>query len=381
MKKLTTPSLVLFALLTFFACQKDGFFQDSSRTVGNDKQQDTNYYTPNLAELTATDRSACDWTEIPAGSVNALAAAISNTCPGGVIYLKSGIHTENALVLVNKSVKIVGEAGAVLKLNSALAPATPAGAIPVNASLHVRNAPGTLIQNIDIQPVGTDAGCAVLLEGSDGSAVIGCKITNFQFSILVEKSDRVALIRNTIHATSAWQTGAIPEAHGIVVINGKSAYIAENDIENALFGIWPCDRWGTCERNITHANMVGIILCKVPPYLILPSGAVAGAEFSSTSCKVSENKSKGNFDNGIMVIDGSNGNRVWDNEVTGNGLSPLGGTAADIEIFTDSYIFGFLTPATFNNSIDATKYPGSKIRNCSTGNTIVGGTMMNGGCR
>jgi hypothetical protein len=366
MKKISALGCALLAAFTFFGCQKD----QNLPTVSVQPQQDHRYYTPDL-NLYAADRSTCDWIILPAGSTDALASAIAATCEGGVIYLKAGIHTENQAVIVNKSVKIMGEAGAILKLKSDLAPIDMmVGVQPIRPGLHVLNAPGTLIQDLEIQPLGADGGTAILLENAHQSAVIGCKILSFQFSVLVEKSDRAAIMRNTIVATSAWQTGAVSEAESIVIINGKSAYVSDNDVSNALFGIWPCDEWGTCERNTTHGNYIGIILCKVPQYLQLPDGRVTGAQLSATSWKTRQNNSHNNLDAGYLVIDGSNNNLLEDNDGGSNGTY-------DYELVGDSHRFGFLTPFVFNNTVYAKA--GQTVKNCGVNNVVFGGMMVDTG--
>lgn len=350
--------LALFAVLTFWACQKD------DNPVHAD---DSKYYVPNLNDF-ALDRSNCDWTTVPAGSVNALAQAIADACDGGVIYLKAGEHTESEPVLINKRVKIIGESGAILKIHSDLSLVdTLTGTLPLHPALHVLNAPGTLIQDLEIRPLNTDGGTAILYENSPQSATIHCTITGFQFSVAVEKSDRMAIMRNTIVVSGAWQTGQVPQAHGIIVANGKSAYVSDNDVSNALFGIWACDKYGTCERNTTHANFIGIILCKVPAGFRLPSGEVTGSEFPATLWKTRQNQSHNNFNVGYLVIDGSNNNLLENNDAGNN-------AAYDYELTTDTYRFGFLTPFAFDNTVYAK--PGQTVKDCGVNNTVVGGVLI-----
>lgn len=351
--------LSVLAMLLCWACQKEH--------TTSLQQDEHNYFVPNLDDF-ALDRSACDWTTIPAGSHNALAQAIADACVGGVIYLKSGEHTESGPVVIGKPVKIIGEAGAVLKIHSDLSTGdTLTGLLPIYPALHVLDAPGTLIQDLDIRPLGTDGGAAILYENSPQSATIRCTITGFQFSVVVEKSDRMAIMRNTIVSSGAWQTGQVPQAHGIVVANGKSAYVSDNDVSNALFGIWACDRYGTCERNTTHANYIGIILCKVPTAFQLPSGEITGSEFPATLWKARQNQSHGNFSIGYLVIDGANGNLLEDNDAGDN-------AAYDYELTTDTYRFGFLTPFAYNNIVYAK--PGQTVKDCGMDNTIVGGEQV-----
>jgi hypothetical protein len=174
-------------------------------------------------------------------------------------------------------------------------------------------------------------------------------------------------MRNTIVVSGAWQTGLVSDAHGIIVMNGKSAYVSDNDISNALFGIWACDKYGTCERNSTHENYIGVILCKVPSAMRLPGGQVTGSAFSGTLWKTRQNHSYNNFNAGYLVIDGSNNNLIENNDGGNNG-------SYDYEIVGDSYRFGFLTPFAFDNTLYAK--PGQTVKNCGVNNTVVGGVEV-----
>jgi len=361
MEKISFLALPLVVALTLASCIKE------SNPANSPLYENENYFVPDL-DYFSTSRSSCDWTSIAGGSENVLSDAIANTCEGGVIFLKTGIHTETQSVIINKSVKIIGETGAILKIQSSLSPVdTLTGTIPVHAGLHILNAPGTLIQDITIEPLEADGGVGILVENAPQSGIIHCEITGHQFGIIVEKSDRMAIMRNTIAVSGAWQTGLVTDAHGIVVMNGKSAYLSDNIVSNALFGIWACDKWGTCERNTTHDNYIGIILCKVPLGIQLPSGQITGAEFSATSWKTRMNHSFANFDAGYLVIDGSNNNLLENNDAGANGTY-------DYELVGDSYRFGFLTPFTFDNTLHAK--PGQTVKNCGMNNLIVGGVAV-----
>ena len=379
MTKKNVLSLFLFAsILLYSSCQKDLTVQEP---VQSQKTEESQYYEPSkeyLASLDAlahhsdiTNRAACDWVEIPAGSTNVLAQAANNVCANGVIYLKAGVHTENKAITISKSVKIIGETGAILKLKTALSPLNAStSTIALKPIIHILNAPRTLIQNIDIQALDTEGGGALLFENSSESAVMQCKITKFQWAIWVEKSDRMTLMRNTIAGASAWQTQADIEAEGITIANGKSCYVADNDVSNCSFGIWACDRYGTCERNYTHGDYIGIILCNVPPAYIVPGGRVSGSLTPGNSWKTRNNKSTDNFNIGIIVIDGANNNLVENNDLARN-------TDYDIELTTDTYRFGFLTPMAYDNTVIAGAYPTIRIKDCGRNNRISGGVRMN----
>ena len=379
MRKIT---FVLFFLpfLFFIGCQKDLSTQEAVQPkIQADQSQ---YYEPTKELLASYDalrtppslgtRAACDWVEIPAGSTDALANAINSACEGGVIYLKAGIHTENKPITVTKSLKIVGASGAILRVKSSLSLSdTVNNNTPVNPAIHFFNAPRSLFQDVEIQTIGnTDGSTALLFENSHESAVMRCKMSKFQYTVMVEKSDRMAIMGNTIVATSAWQTGAVGDASGIVIVNGKSAYISDNNVSNSLFGIWPCDEWGTCERNNTHGNLIGIILCNVPAgSYLLPSGRAVGAQIPTKNCKVRNNNSTDN-QWGYLVIDGANNNLLENNNAARN-------AAYDIELTTDTYRFGFFTPLAFDNTVNVGSFTHIRIKDCGRNNKINGGIKIN----
>jgi hypothetical protein len=372
-------ALCLFAATLIYSCQKDLIVQEG---VQSHQIDESKYFTPSaayLASLNAFSRQPetslrsvdCNWTEIPAGSTNALAQAVANACEGGVIYLKSGVHTENVALTITKSVKIIGQTGAILKFKTQLSLNDAAtGLITMKPMLHILNAPRTLIQDVDIQVLDTEGGGALLFENSSESAVMRCKITKFQFGIVVEKSDRMAIMGNTVVGTNAWVSNPLISAFGITIVNGVSAYIADNQCSIHTFGIWACDKWGTCERNTTTTNFEGIILCNVPMGFKLPSGQITGSLTPAKLWKTRNNKSTDNFGVGIILIDGANDNIVENNELARN-------SAYDIELTTDTNRFGFFTPFAFNNTVNAGNYPNIRIKDCGRNNKITGGIRIN----
>jgi parallel beta-helix repeat protein len=378
MKIGTLTKLLTLSVVLFIGCQKN---IDQAETTPPQYLTDENhYYEPSKELLASYDalrnpqalktRSACNWIEIPAGSTDALAQAVNNACTGGVIYLKAGTHTENKMITISKSVIIIGEKGAILKVKSSLSRFdTIKRNVALNPALHFFNAPRSAVLDLEIQPIDGDGSTAILFENSNESAAIRCKMSKFQSAIMVEKSDRVAIMRNTVVSSSSWQTSPFPFGESIVIINGKSAYISDNEVSNALFGIWPCDEWGTCERNNTHGNFLGVILCNVPAGIyMLPSGVGVGAKIPTKACKVRNNKSTGN-QWGILVIDGANNNILENNDVAKNAVY-------DIELTTDSYRFGFLTPMVFDNTVDVGAFSTVRIKDCGRNNKVIGGIKI-----
>ena len=376
MKINTFIKLLAVVPMLFVGCQKD--IQQAPPQLQLDE---SHYYKPSDSYLRALDaltipptdissRSSCHWTELAAGSNNALAAAITNACAGGVIYLKNGVHTETNPITITKSIIIIGEAGAVLKVNTQLSHLNANGNYRINPFIHFLNAPRSAVLDLNIQPIGTNGSTAILFENSHESGVIRSKFTGFQSAVILENSDRIAIMRNTIVGTSAWKTDPNLQAQSIIIMNGLSAYVSDNDISNSAVGIWPCSKWGTCERNYTHGDFIGIILCNVPKFAILPNGQITGSLSPATSWKIRNNLSTDNFNIGYIVADGSNHNLLENNDAARNAVY-------DMELLTDSYRFGFLTPFVYNNVVNAGAYPYIRIKDCGRNSTIIGGIRVN----
>ncbi len=348
-------STVLMAVLLFTACQKDKV--EAVADTQPQATEETNYYTPALGDF-VTSRSGY-WTEIPAGSVDALNQAIAEADAGGVIYLKAGMHTETDRVTVDKRVAIIGEDGAVLKIASTDTVSS------MNPALCVLDAPGTLIKNVAMEPHGNGAHSAVLFENSHQSAMLQNKITGFPLGILIEKSDRVTLIGNTLSGDGTDK--------GVLVNNGKSTYIADNEISGFDIGIWACDQWGTAEGNNCHHNAAGFLLCKYNAVFgaTIPSSDVPiGAELTATGWKIRHNHFTDNAEAGLSIRDGANQNLVEvSNEYSDNPY--------DILIQPDEtfpFVPPLFVPSGKNNTIHAA--PGVKIKDCGIDNTINGGELV-----
>ena len=368
MKQLALICLAFFCLI---ACTKETLTEQPTLTPELPQLELKQYKAPfDISKV--RPRNSCSWIEIEAGSNNALTQAIADACEGGIIYLKAGEHTETERVIINKNVKIIGEYGATLKLYSSgvQAPDPESGTVKLNPSLHVYNAPGALIQDLSIQPIEGDGASAILLENSNYAAVMRCQIDKFQNGVVIEKSNFTTSMLNNIVTSSAWQTGNVVDGYGIVVINGESAYVADNIASNALFGIWGCDKYGTCERNTTFGSFVGTILCNVPAdYMELPSGELTGAQTPGSFWKVKNNNSHDNLTTGYLVIDGANNNLLENNNASNNG-------EYDIDLTTETPRFGFLVPGSYDNTVNAGNFQNVTIKNCGINNTINGGILI-----
>ncbi|TNE66546.1 MAG: hypothetical protein EP344_02445 [Bacteroidetes bacterium] len=340
--------LSLLVLLVFQACQK------TDSVMPNDEP--------------VAIRSTCQHQiTIPAGSVDALQAAIDDLCAGGTITLAAGMHTENTMVVIDKRLTLKGEAGAVLKVSS-----TPDNSAPT-VGLHVYNAQNVRLENFELLPTGDDGGIGILLQNANQATVKNCVIRHHMISILLEQSDHANITGNLVEASLLWQTAGI-FCHGIVVTNGEKAVVMNNEIFHGFWGMWACDKDGIFKGNYTHDNFTGLILCRVGEdyAYTLPDGTQAFAEFACTSWQVSNNVSTDNAFVGYLVIDGANNNHLNNNQGGNN-------AAYDMELKGWTGEFGPCLPTSFGNLVNAGSYD-LLIKNCGENNTIIGGTLSDDPC-
>ncbi len=358
---------ILAIIFVLFSCQKD---KEISLEYPSESSPTSAFQEPN-PDGVIVDRAGCSQTiTIPANSVDALSDALSQICTGGTIWLASGQHTENQGIIIGKRVNIKGQEGAVLRLTAS---PTVDYTLPLNAGLHFKYSVNSRLENIALKTTNAIGGIAVLLDKSGGTTIKKCHFSNFQYGILVEKSPNTKILDNIVAASKAWQTGAIPDAYGITIINGPGGTIKGNEVSGALFGVWPCDYGGIYEDNYTHDNLVGLILCKVPTNsMIMPNGDVTGAKFSSTHWTVTNNVSSYNQTVGYLVIDGANQNKLINNDASNNGTY-------DMELTGDSYRFGFLTPLSHHNFVQAGTFQYITIKDCGVDNTVYGGVQVDVG--
>ena len=303
--------------------------------------------------------------EVPAGSSDALAAALASAGPNGTVLLRAGVHSESGTVEITQTVTLAGEVGAVLQSAT-----NPLPADEVHPALWVHGASGVVIRGIEMRPAGTIGNTGILLHNSPNASIFSDNIHDYEFSVVVEKSDQAKIWSNRVACSTAWLGGAIPEALGITVVNGSNAVIADNNVTGGLFGIWPCDEGGKVLGNKSSSCLEGIILCRVPAWSFeLPDGSYAGSAQSTTRCLAQGNETFNNFAAGILVIDGAHDSKIVDNNSHDNGTY-------GVEMSGDSYRFGFLTPSCFNCTFVAGTHPNVKVKNCGNNNQVNGGILV-----
>jgi len=311
--------------------------------------------------------------ELPAGSVDGLAAALAQAGNGGTVIVKSGLHLESGTVLVTERVSIIGEPGAVIE--SALLPSGPANV--VEALLHVRDTARVTIRGLEMRPGDdSDGNTAVLVEDSDRVWVIGNTITGsdvgsttglprgFQWGVLVQNGDHVSIENNDIRVTGSWLAGEVPRSDGVIVINGSFARIVGNTLSYGVFGAFASDEKGQMRANTLTNNLYGVIVCNVPAVFVI-SGQTVGSEVPATQWQVHDNLASDNFHTGYLVIDGANRNHMSNNAASGNAVY-------DIELAGDTNRFGFPAPTSRDNQVAAGSHHGLVIKDCGQNNRLTG---------
>lgn len=369
MKTQLFTCLVLTVLL--FSCGKEDATLDKL-TTATTQEESLQKAPTSPEEARQTDRKFLDdvllttatIVELPAGSVDGLADAITQAGENGVVVVKAGDHSESATVAINQPVRILGEPGAVMTVNPT--PLALAGAVDVG--LYIFNTSKVTIAGLDIHSNQAVGGTGILVENAPSVNVINNTLRDFEIAILLHDAHKARISGNTIIGPDDWITGDFFAVYGIIAMNGVRVQLLNNDITNAFFGAWACDYDGLAMGNYFHGNYIGLILCKVPEQPVnLPGGDPLMSRFSGTRWLAKNNTASGNFDVGYLVIDGANGNLLVGNNASGN-------ARVDYDLAGDSQRFGFLTPSSFNNKVFVGPY--QSVKNCGMNNTVNGGIQI-----
>jgi len=309
--------------------------------------------------------------QLPAGSIDGLAAAIGNAGTGGTVILKSGLHTESGTVTVGFRVNIIGEPGAILETSTSPDPDYP---ITIEAAIHLKNAAHAKVEGIWFRPPASATGsCAVVIEDSPHSQVLHNRVSDYQFGVLVHHGDHAQVSGNAIQVSDAWaldpsDPGFLVEADGIIVSNGRHVRVTDNAISGGFQGIWLCDEKGYCAENTLTDNLIGLILCRVAAENFLISGADAEASQPGTAWLVHRNVAHDN-DWGIQVTDGTHHNVLLNNQATGNHVY-------DCELTGDTLRWGFFVAGCFENLVVQGGPTSLMVKDCGANNTLRGNVTL-----
>ena len=370
-------SVLLVSVLTIFGCTKEQGLQTTTNDGGlTEPQRVQQIIRKDLLEarsvqglsLSELIPRTAQFIIVPAGSTDAIAAAISSAGAGGVVYLKAGTHTESLPITIRNSVIIIGEDGSTLKIKSPVNPPDSIKADVLTPAFHVLNAPQTAFLNLTVDPLDSAGGSFVLFENSPQSALMYSKVNQFSYGAVVEGSDQMVIMGNHFISNNLWKTNAIRITLSILISNGKSNYIARNEVENFTAGIFVSDQYGSMIENNAHDNRFGLIVCGWQLPLRLPQGNIAATKVAPESWKVLNNKiSNSSYD--AILISATKWNVVQGNAITGSGIF-------DYDLTGDTHRFqgGRLSVASHDNTITASS--GQTIKDCGINNTVIGGTLL-----
>ncbi|HNR07012.1 MAG TPA: right-handed parallel beta-helix repeat-containing protein [Saprospiraceae bacterium] len=292
---------------------------------------------------------------IPAGSVNALQAAIDAANPGDVIVLDAGDHSESGSIKINKPVTLMGETGTKLIFSNLLPGATFTSAIQV-----VAGAEQTVIRNIHFTSTDPISGVCIFADALSQVKILRNIFENFVFTIVGYQAQRFIISQNKI-------TVGTGGAHGIMLSDGDQNIAVLNEISNGMFGIFAGGTNGISFSNTTNNNLYGQVLCKVPPGQIIIDGTSLDTQGPTVNWSVKYNEAHNNLAAGYLVVDGSHNNFLIFNNGFGNGTY-------DIELTSDTERFGFLAPASHNNRVVA--YRWLTVKDCGDHNIVNGGKRV-----
>ncbi len=307
---------------------------------------------------------------VPAGSVDALAAAIEQAGVGGTVMLASGTHIESQALTINKRVKIEGEDGASLFFPNVNAPMEiPKEIVP---AIHVKDAERVWLSNFTLSTGTAEASrYGILIQNSNRTRVEGLNIIGFQDGIFIDGGDRCQIISNRIVGVF----DQFPQlVHwGITNSSGRRTVIFNNDITNFAVGIFFSDTRGLAFSNTvevsTPGGTIGIIWCTVPAWQVYPEGDFVSAAEPARAWRAYNNTCIGALFN-YLIIDGSSSAISIQNESIDAGLY-------DFEIAGESQRFGFTTPTSANSLIISVgAYIDASIKDCTGDNTIIGGSLI-----
>lgn len=300
---------------------------------------------------------------VPAGSVDALAAAIAEAGPGGVVRLARGLHTESSTIEITFPVTILGRRGAVLEVASLPYPDSEL----LDAAFHIRGAnvgrASVTIAGLEIRPVGDIGGVGILVENTAHVAIAYNSILDHQDGVFLQRADDARILGNEIVVNAA-----NPD-HGILAVNGKRVAVSGNVVSGGFFGLWACDEDGYAAGNEFFDNLlIGLIYCKVPMGYLLPDGTDANSDLPATRWFGAFNRSHDNTW-GYMIVDGSNNSVLAFNAASNN-------AAYDVHVVPETEVlFGFCTPQTFDNTV-ITADSDDLIKDCGIDTTVIGGTLV-----
>lgn len=300
---------------------------------------------------------------VPAGSVNALAAAIQQAGYGGTVIVASGDHWESGTLTISTPVRLKGEDGARIYFNVA----EPGSVFPFNIlnvldpAIYIKRTYPVWIENLSIRPTSGKGSTGIFVERGLRTRIKNNDITNFQFGVWLSENSQFAEIYDNNISGPDGNKGV----WGIVSESGKYVKIKGNHVDHYAACIFASDENGTMVENETVGGSMGPLLCTVQGNVQLPNGEMLQNAVPCKDWVVGKNVGRNSVWN-YVIIDGANDNFIYRNE----SYDPV---FQDIILLGDSYLTGIFTPLTHNNFV--VNLAGIETKDCGVNNVVLGGTM------
>lgn len=354
----------------FIACEKDKV------TSTNTTSQEVEYIETAEQQLEEIERlvSQDDFAgerkvvDLPAGSVNGLQAAIDEAGPNGIVNIKSGLHTEDATVNVNFTVRIIGEEGAVIESNY---PGMNTFPIVVNPVIRIENGNFVHVRNIQFVP-GTESGegnVGILVYNADYAYIKDNDFQGYQMAVIVDDSDFAFVQDNTANGLSSEGYNQF-NCIGIFNVGDTYARTKNNHMTDFGTGYFASGSNGIYYGNTADGGGAGIIYCTGIGFASLPDGTPISASESATNWVGIFNLAK-NTDFGHLIIDGSNNCKIISNYAENCSVY-------DVEFVGPTQRFGTPEPlpTTFENLFIDGPSTDIEVKDCGLDNIIIGGQLV-----
>ena len=303
---------------------------------------------------------------VPAGSVDALQDAIDEAGWGGKVIVESGEHWESETVVIDHTVRIIGQDGAKVYFNTSDKGFVLFNYYEMDPAIYIKNANFVWVQGLEIVPKKSAGSVGIYLERAQYARIKDNTIMNHYFGIVInENSNNSGVYDNTLIN----DFGVFESGMGLVNIDGRSTKIKGNYFSGFRFGVFASDSRGVLMNNEFDDNPdTGVILCTFQGDIKLPNGKALEKANSCSKWKLVNNDSHDNDGFNYFLIDGANHNFLVNNKASNAGLQ-------DVFLAPPLIINGAPALPASNNFV---VNPSNSIvyRDCGEDNTVLGGTEI-----
>ncbi len=354
----------------FIACEKDNVTSTKTTSQEAEYIETAEQQLEEIERMVYQDDFAAERkvVDLPAGSVNGLQAAIDEAGPNGIVNVKSGLHTEDATVNVNFTVRIVGEEGAVIESNY---PGVKTPPIVVNPVIRIENGNFVHVRNIQFLP-GTESGegnVGILVYNADYAYIKDNDFQGYQMAVIVDDSDFSFVQDNTANGLFSEGYG-LPLSIGISNLGDTSARTKNNHMTDFATGYFASGSNGIYSGNTADGGQTGFFYCTGVGLVSFPDGTPISASESANNWVGIFNLAK-NTGIGHLIIDGVNNCKIISNYAENCSVY-------DVEFVGPTLRFGTPEPlpTTFENLFIDGPSTDIKVKDCGVDNIIQGGQLV-----